>query len=124
VAQSRRIAKQRRVGHSRFGVGGGHLGFRGRGAHLGDLFVKSTGDVGHDAELALDKHELSAVVHLVFLDAEETFEASLLCFSVCIGHDLGEELGSERLHPGSKLLAFIRKSSMISALNGACFLQL
>ena len=74
---------------------------------MGDLFVEATGDVGDDAELALDEHELSAVVHLVFLGAEDAFEAGLGGFSVRLGDGFGEEFGGEGVEPGSKLLSLI-----------------
>ena len=74
---------------------------------MGDLLVEATGDVGDDAELALDEHELSAVVHLVFLGAEDAFEAGLGGFSVRLGDGFGEEFKGEGVEPGGKLLALI-----------------
>ena len=46
-----------------------------RGAHLGDPFLELSSEVRHDAQLPLDQHQLSAMVHLVFLGAEQVLEA-------------------------------------------------
>jgi hypothetical protein len=83
------------------------LGFGGGGTHLGDLFVEAAGDVGNDTELALDEHELSAVVHLVFLGAEEAFEAGLGGFAVGLGDGFCEDFRGESVEPGSKLFALV-----------------
>ena len=74
---------------------------------MSDLFVEAASDGGDDAELALDEHELGAMVHFVFLGAEDAFEAGFGRFSVGFDDGLGEELGRERVEPGGKLLAFV-----------------
>jgi hypothetical protein len=82
-------------------------GFGGGGAQLSDSFVELARGVGNDTELTLDEHQLSAMVHFVFLGAEETFEAGLVGFSVGFGDVFCEEFRGESLKPGSKLFAFV-----------------
>src|SRR5690242_12413341 len=69
--------------------GGGALRF-----HLRHAFLKLASEMGNDAELALDEHELSAVMHFVFLRAEEAFEACFLCFAIGFSDHLREKFGS------------------------------
>jgi hypothetical protein len=76
------------------------------GAHLGEAFVELAGDVGDDTELALDEHELGAVVHFVFLGAEEAFEAGLDGFAIGVGDFFGENFGRDGFHPGGEAIAF------------------
>ena len=82
-------------------------GFGGGGAQLSDSFVELAREVGNDTELTLDEHQLSAMVHFVFLGAEETLETRLVGFSVGLGDVFCEESGGKSLKPGSKSFALV-----------------
>ena len=75
------------------------------GAQLGYAFVELACAVGNDAELALDEHELGAVVHFVFLGAEEAFETRFHGFAIGLGNSYDEKFGRQGFQPGSKILA-------------------
>ena len=73
---------------------------------MGHAFVELAGDVGNDAELAFDEHELGAMVHFVFLGAEEAFEAGPDGFAVGVSDFFGENFRRDRFHPGGEAITF------------------
>jgi len=88
--------------------------------HLGYALLELTREVGHNAELPLDQHELGAVVHLVFLDTEQPLEARPGGNSVRFGHRLGEEFRSVSSQ-AANCSPSPRSNSMISALERGLF---
>ena len=74
-------------------------------AHLGYALVELARDVRNDADLALDEHELRAVMHLVLLNAEKALEACLGGFAVRLGDLFGEEFVRQGVQPGGELVA-------------------
>src|SRR5437773_9333592 len=65
--------------------GGGTLRF-----HLGQAFLALTSEVRNDADLALNEHELSAMMHFVLFGAEDAFQTGLGRFSVRFSDTLSE----------------------------------
>ncbi len=59
----------------------------------------------NDAQLALDQHELRAMVHLVLLGAKQPLESGLRHFSVGLGHPLRQEFRGQGLEPRRKPLS-------------------
>ena len=86
------------------------------GAQLGYAFVELACAVGNDAELALDEHELGAVVHFVFLGAEEAFETRFHGFAIGLGNSYDEKFGRQGSSQEAKFSPSVRRSSTISAL--------
>jgi len=72
------------------------------GAHLGHPLVELPSQMWNDAQLALDQHELRAMVHLVLLRAKQPLKSGLRCFSVGLGHPLRQEFGRQSLQPRRK----------------------
>ena len=61
----------------------------------------------HDAQLALDQHQLPAMVHLVFLRGDQHFEAALRRGNGALRHlhRLGEKIVTQPLEPSGPLFA-------------------
>src|SRR5215467_3083489 len=74
--------------------------------HLRHAFLKLPGEMGDDAKLAFDEHELGPVVHFMLFSTEEALEAGLLGLAVGIGDPFREEFGGQGFDPGGELLAF------------------
>src|SRR5207245_3846249 len=75
------------------------------GAHLGHPLVELPSQMRNDAQLALDQHELRAMVHLMLLRAKQPLESGLRHFSVGLGHPLRQEFRGHRLEPRRKPLS-------------------
>src|SRR5260370_26434359 len=76
------------------------------GAHLGHPLVDLPSQMRNDAQLALDQHELRAMVNLMLLRAKQPLESGLRRFSVGLGHPLRQEFRRQGLEPRRKPFSF------------------